>query len=320
MSLTVPAIFIQTLFRSGGTYWFNKFQSSKKSLCYIEPLHENYRFWTHKDLQILSHPSITNTLRHPLLKEDSYMACPVTYTWFQDFHKQFDYRKRFYLPKKSNDDILYDYINHLISHAASKSRIPVLKFCRASLRSQWLKSKFNATSIYLLRNFDEQFESNVYLNRLTPYIQLLDANKNNELFSDMHRLVNDASIGEFSVNNGTVVCTSGKDLALYRSTFFFFWALSLLHNLECSDLIISHELMSQEKYNRSIRLKILEITGMDLDLSDFKIMRVSNIPGPRVIPDVIDIIKACLVRMEIKVPCKNFICTEQVQKDLELIL
>ena len=32
MSSNAPAIFIQTLFRSGGTYWFNKFPHQQHAL------------------------------------------------------------------------------------------------------------------------------------------------------------------------------------------------------------------------------------------------------------------------------------------------
>jgi hypothetical protein len=142
-------IFIHSLFRSGSTYFYQKFRSLQSFCSYSEPFNEslaalNYP-WRH--YRLLGSPNVPG-LRHPWLDR------PYFYEFWQArqhlrglFHRSFAYDEYFVrdgeLPPRQQR-----WLSALIEHATTR---PVLQFCRSSGRVEALRSLYGGVHLHLWR-------------------------------------------------------------------------------------------------------------------------------------------------------------------------
>lgn len=315
------SIIIQSMWRSGGTYWWGKFREFDTCYCFYEPLHEDLAFKSTEEFKKDFESGISGALRHSNIKKDYYSEYPFDENWFSEFHRNFSFYKDYYNDGNVNSDKLQDYIANLISFAQNQGRIPVIKLVRGSLRPK-IFSDISATNIYILRDFDAQFESTVFLNGLGPLFKIIKENNSHWFFSGLYEFLNSENIQGLRLDrNGKPAFESKRQVELYRSVLFFFWVLSLLCNLECADMIINHDYVGEQKYKAKVKDQLDEHTKLLFNLDDYKVLKRSYSPFIKSAPEVVEIIRNNINVMQIDLSLiKNHYLGERNLKDLELIL
>ena len=156
-----PPIFLQTGFRSGGTWLWSRFRAIPKVTAYCEPLNEALYDITRTAIDDLS--PATSRLNHPSLK-DPYFAefLPLldeAGNGVRHFRLDFGIQSYFDMSEDVGTSLSV-YLNTLLDHAHASERRPVLKFTRALGRSLWLRQVFpQARQILVVRPPLEQFLS-----------------------------------------------------------------------------------------------------------------------------------------------------------------
>ncbi len=319
---STSAIFINSMWRSGGTYWWGKYRHKEECYCYYEPFHEDLAIKSASDFLREFDTGITKALRHTNIDKSYFAEYPFDEDWFRTFHRNFSVYNEYFLENDSNGQSLQDYLARLIAHAQVKKRIPVFKMVRASFRTAAFATQFDAVNLYILRRFDEQFESTVLLNGLSPLFQIIKYNRTNRFFTELYDFLNREQPAALARDaRGIPRFASRRQFELYRSVLFFFWALSLLYNLKYADLIINHEHIEDRKYRKHIADHLRDLVGISLDLEDFRTMRRSRMPIAKVLPEVLDIIKKKAKSLNIdKSKLKNSSIAKENLRDIELAL
>jgi len=60
---------------------------------------------------------------------------------------------------------------------------------RASFRTAAFANQFDAVNLYILRSFNEQFESTVFLNGLSPLFHIIKDNGANWFFAELYEFL-----------------------------------------------------------------------------------------------------------------------------------
>lgn len=137
------------MWRTGSTYFWNKFREQSRYRAYYEPLNEQLLDASEAPQVRDWHEGSSKHLRHPDLKESyfaEYQPCLEGGTRLRR-HYVHDYC----LEKDDTDDFLRDYITDLVTFALAEARVPVLQFNRALMRTGWLTAQFNPINVLLLR-------------------------------------------------------------------------------------------------------------------------------------------------------------------------
>lgn len=170
-----PPVFLQTGFRTGGTWLWSRFRAAAHVAAFCEPLNEALQHVTEE--QIAGLTAATSQLNHPALDTP----------YFQEYLPLLrsgsagvpGYRAEFgllsyFANADDQPDGLQEYIESLLHHAQALDKQPVLKFTRGLGRAGWFRRTFpQARQILLLRNPIEQFRSGLALARRTDNFTFL---------------------------------------------------------------------------------------------------------------------------------------------------
>ena len=156
-----PPIFLQTGFRSGGTWLWSRFRDLPEVLAYCEPLNEALSDITPTGIANLT--AGTSRLNHPTLQDPYFIEfLPLlndTGMGVRHHCSHFGIHGYFGQPA-GLEAALAIYVDSLLDHARMQVRQPVLKFTRALGRAKWLRKTFpEAKQILVVRAPLEQFLS-----------------------------------------------------------------------------------------------------------------------------------------------------------------
>ena len=155
-------LFIHSWWRTGSTYFFEKFRKDINNFCYYEPLHENLLFLNKEKLKDAT-PS-ESELGHIDSKKPYFLEFEpfIENNTIKNFKKEFSY-DIFELTKQSKQINFKKYLNLLINYSNKNKKNTVLAFTRSMFRIEWMKENFKACHIFLLRDPLQQWIS--YLER-----------------------------------------------------------------------------------------------------------------------------------------------------------
>ena len=279
-------IFLHGVWRSGSTYVWSRFRAAEDTLCYYEPLHDGLRRLTPERIR-RDTPDNIRLNHHPDLAQPYFaeFAPLVTRRGVQGYRSRFAY-SRFAPPRDQPDPALEAYIRGLVDHARGQDRSAVLGFNRTGLRMAWLADRFDAYNIHIDRDPIDIFSS--YLNQMkggnyyyfTKWMQIISGNKDFPLFKRALSKFRQPNMIEnlFSKpkNFYRDVVGDASFEVLYSITFLA-WAVSALHALEHSDLIIDIARADDPGYGAAIAEAVLRGSGRSVSFSD---MHAPSPPSP----------------------------------------
>jgi glycosyltransferase involved in cell wall biosynthesis len=274
------AVFLQTGFRTGGTWLWGRFRDLAEVTAFCEPLNELLEGITLDELQRLT-PETSN-LNHSILKApyfDEYRAFIDTDNrGIKGYRAAFGLQSYFDSPVEQPRE-LAAYISQLIACAQEREKSPVLKFTRALGRADWLRQTFpEARQILLTRHPWSQFQSGWELSKRHNDFTFLMA----PLFTvsrphtgALKRLCEEFGIPHVPFSEGFAKC-SGAYYELARTlplqalfgAFVGMFAASYAVSSRFADLIVSYEtLIHDASYSNEVTNQIQALTGLTADFS-----------------------------------------------------
>ncbi|HXP96417.1 MAG TPA: hypothetical protein VN809_06870 [Telmatospirillum sp.] len=152
-----PALFLHSAFRSGSTWFWNKFRQSPHVCAYYEPFNEALA--TLDPAQLAEGGTAPWPTGHPVLNAPYYAEyAPLLRPegGGAHFDPRFSYEAYF---DDGAEEEQRRYIANLISHATTSGTLPVLGFCRSLVRLPWFRRQFEGVHIATWRNPWDQWAS-----------------------------------------------------------------------------------------------------------------------------------------------------------------
>lgn len=277
-----PPVFLQSGFRSAGTWLWSRFRAMPGILAYCEPLNEELAVVTASRIAALTQAALQ--LRHPSLS-DPYFAefAPLLNpdgTGVRGFRAEFGLSTYFELPPALAAP-LTDYLAGLIAHARRAGRQPVLKFARALGRAGWLRTAFPAAKqVLVLRDPLEQFLSGLdlarqYGNRTFLMIPLFAISRRSA--GPLRRVCEVIGVPAIPATEDLGACI-GAYVAMteslpMRSLFGAFLAMFIVSHARSTpfaDLVIdTRPLAGDGRYRSRIEAALQALSGQPVSLADF---------------------------------------------------
>jgi hypothetical protein len=290
-SMKNPPVFLQTGFRTGGTWLWSRFRKRHETLAFCEPLNEmlngisldTIRALTPRELN-LNHP----TLEAPYFQEyDALLGeegIGVT-RYSTEFGLQ-----SYFASRDEQPTDLAPYLSQLLTHADQREKQAVLKFTRALGRADWLKRTFPAAKqILLIRHPWLQFQSGWNMASrhgnftfvMIPLFALSRAQT-----GAIRSLCDALGIPYVPFSEGVATCTQRyTELARRLSPAVLFGAFlgmfiaSHYRSIPSADLVVDWDAFEGDcLYRREIEHSICTLTGLQLDLSDYRATRIDQVP------------------------------------------
>lgn len=286
-------IFLQTGFRTGGTWLWSRFRASPAVTAFCEPFNEG--------LATLSAGTIGELTPERLQLNHPRLDAP----YFEEYRPFLDpagrgvrgYRigmglESYFREDDASNPGLHDYLAQLLDTAAGRGTMPVLKFTRALGRASWLRRHFPAAlQVLLLRNPFLQFLSARRLadergNRtflMTPAFALSRA-----LPLPAYRpIVAPLGIPYIPMTDDAGGCfaayariAGAQDFETSLRTALVFFMLSYERSIGAADLVVDLErLVEEPAYRASMQDRLSAATGIALDLSGARLPDGASI-GP----------------------------------------
>ncbi len=266
-------IFIHSMFRTGSSYVWQKFNRHRGIMAFYEPLHESLNGLT---LESLDKASRNTSNYHPRLSGSSYWE---NYRGLlrQGEKGVANYKTRFayhdYTNNGDEDHGLRKYVEGLAALASNGGRRPVFQFNRTALRQEWFRRTFpDSLNIYLFREPRSQFASYVkgyeekgkHTFTRTDFA-LVDQNIESGYFRGIKDYVDMPALG-LPANVAIYKFFSSYDAAIKRYgirqiyfVFYWNWIASLLAGLQAGSEMMNISLMSRDLvYRRRMELMFLE--------------------------------------------------------------
>jgi hypothetical protein len=265
------------MWRSCGTYLWNKFRGLPGFCAFAEPCHEKLLFSTSATFQKEMEEGVAAKLRHPPLDQHYFAEFPFEPAGgVRFFQKRFSF-ENYYLAEDAADTELEQYLAYLATYARQQNRRPLAKFCRFGLRTAWMKRVLGPTAIYVVREPDAMFRSYWSLsgqNSYFLYALLLILSKNRRCllfreFADELALpeINRATVAEECVEAYKI--SQRLDAQALRDVFLLFWSLTLKHNLAHADLVFSIDgVATDAAYREQTSEHLEELIGIRIAMDD----------------------------------------------------
>jgi hypothetical protein len=275
-------IFLQTGFRSGGTWLWNRFRVHPQTTAFIEPLNELLATLSVELIDKLTTEELQ--LNHPKLNSP----------YFEEYRKFIKkgnsgvsgYQVRMGLETYFRDDDegnpgLREYLAQFISSAESCNTVPVLKFTRALGRAGWLKRHFpTSIQILLLRNpllqfvscYSRAVERGNYTFLMMPLFALSRASQ----IPEFREVIAPLGIPYVSMTDDVGACFDfytklSKDWDVGKSLqgFLLFHMLSFERSIKEAHIAVDLQgLVENLDYRDAIQHEIGAVTGIPVVLSD----------------------------------------------------
>lgn len=252
-------IFIHGLFRSGSTYFFDKFRADSSFHCYYEPFHHVISELDSSNIDIWAHSGKTSKrMNHPVLHKPhfyEYLNCFENGT-IKHFDKRLSY-DRFFLRSDDSFEIEKMYIEHLVSRVPDH-KTAVLQFNRSSFRlSHFVKSFPNSEHFFLLRNPRSQFLSYVLSGQIFLTINLMITSR--LIKKNLDLPIHVEFIEEKNVQKEIAAYTfksMGFGLSDHYKLFLYQWCWSYFYARESGATVIDLDSVKPEELSRNFNEKI----------------------------------------------------------------
>ena len=308
---TQRPIFIQGIFRTGGTYLWFKFRKLPGYRAYYEPLNEVLAK-PEEDVRTTVNDFVTMA-RHP--RADFYFAeFPFRIGGgVEYFHESFSLES-YALAENGFDEPLRRYMTHLLTYSLAHQQIPVFKFDRASLRAGWLTANFSPINLLVLRNPRDVWESFRSFGADDPFKTIfcmtLGRNRNHPLLGD---LANRLGLPEcpFVATAKVFDCYRGWTGqigdALYPF-FFEFYVLTILHSARYADCVLDMTGISSNPVLKTAATSRLKELHIPISLDDCRMpsAQISEV----IRSNMTSIENDCLARLNGRLP-EAFLIPEQ---------
>ena len=272
--MVLEPIFLQSLWRSCSTYFWEKFRGNADWRCFNEPLHEILAVL---DERGIDENESVRVLRHPRLNEHYFAEYPLQPGGgVPHFQKRFTV-ENYYLRPGSEDEGLKKYLDGLFACAAENMQRPFLQPNRAVLRGEWMKEQCGGVHMYLNRNFDELIRSyfsfgdnNSYF--LHCYAAIIGQNAHDPFFRDIAALKGLVPYkGESFVKESRhfAAAVAAWDRQDFRDIVAFIWVCGLAQASRYADILIEVSRLPDPEYRRTLQGAVLDQLNSYLDLTDF---------------------------------------------------
>jgi hypothetical protein len=276
-------VFLQTGFRTGGTWLWSRFRDLSSVMAFCEPLNEKLESITLEEVHKLS--SETSDLNHPTLTApyfDEYRPLiNKEHGGVRMYRADFGLQSYFNGPNEQPRE-LAPYLSELIAYAQARERSAVMKFTRALGRSVWLNQTFpEAKQILLLRHPWSQFQSGWELSRLHNNFTFLMVplfTVSRPLTGALKILCEEFGIPHVPFSEGIAKCAGTYDELARRlspkvlfGAFLGMFVASYAASTQFADLIIDNEVLTHNvSYSNEVTNRIQTLTGLTVDLSDHR--------------------------------------------------
>jgi hypothetical protein len=277
------------MWRSCGTYIWNKFRNIESLYAYYEPCHEELVHQSAEGMErMFNGGKLLQVLRHPFTERNYFAEFPFQASGgVKFFKKRFSY-EHFHMAPSDSDEELEQYIGFLVDYAYAHDRRPIAKFCRFGLRSAWMKRVFAPISLYVMRDPDAMFRSYWSLGGTRSYyvlgsILIVSKNRDSVPFRDIAAEFSIPAIDRptFQEELHEVHELSRRmNVQAIRDIVGCLWALTLSHNAMSCDLIIDIDLAAQDLlYRTEVENGIQEQAGVRVSFDDIVRPDVPQAPG-----------------------------------------
>jgi hypothetical protein len=275
------AVFLQTGFRTGGTWLWSRFRANTETLCFCEPLNEALEQITPAMIADLK-PENSN-LRHPTLEtpyfEEFVPLLNDCGKGVKAYRTEFGLGSYFAMPDEQPAGMT-EYLQSLIDLAVHQNRLPVLKFTRALARADWLKSCFpQACQIALIREPWPQFQSALSLayrhdNYTFLMIPMFAISRPRD--GGLKALCERLGIPSVPLSCGIETC-AGTYTRLARempvadlfSAFLGMYVASHARCVRFADLVVVQESLTSAVYRQQVESDVRAATGINVDVSGY---------------------------------------------------
>ena len=281
-------ICLQTMWRSCGTYIFNKFRQDESVHSYFEPCSE---FLVAKSADAIRQELSDATqagLRHTGASRQSFAAFPFAESGgVQGFMKRFAF-ENYYLKRDEEDPELQRYLTCLIAYAREHGKTPVAKCCRFGLRADWLDRVLSPISIYVVRNPDAMFRSYWSFGGRRSYflvasLLIVSKNRHLELFRELADELRIPPIADAPLRREFAAAREASlrlDHQDFRDLVLFLWAITLAQNWCVAGVLVDVDLLAySDPYRRSVADQLYTQTGRRLSLHDAELRQTPDAPG-----------------------------------------
>lgn len=274
-------LFLQTGFRTGGTWLWSRFRNHSSVLAWCEPFNEALADLTPEIIKSLT--AHNSGLKHPMLStpyfheyggllEDGRSGVPG-FQWQFGIESYFGHHE-------VNDKDVRTYLQSLIDCATQQEKIPVLKFTRALGRSRWLREQFpGSAQLLLIRHplgqFWSGYQQSVCHGNFTflmiPIFALSRANA-----PIPHAIVERFAIPHIPPSEGVAACAGGYAALARQMTieelfgiFLVMYVLSHALSVPYADLVLYQERLQAETPHRNwVEQQIATLCEVSVDLFD----------------------------------------------------
>lgn len=281
-------IAVQTMWRSCGTYLWNKFRQNLHFCAFDEPLHEKLLSATGESFQAEKNDGVESRLRHPSMDRHYFAEYPfLEGGGVPFFYKRFSF-ERYYMGAEEDDPQLQKYLSNLVLRSRQQSQRPVAKFCRAGLRTAWMAKVFSPTIIYLLRDPEAMFRSYWSFGGAESYFLfamalIVSKNREHPLFAEAAEIFKIPYVEKNSVQEELTEIyrlTRAFDAQHWRDLFLLFWVLHLRHNAAYCGLLLDIDLLATEKrYREQTGEAVNELLRTRLSFADARLSATAQAPG-----------------------------------------
>ncbi len=283
---SAAGVCLQTMWRSCGTYVFNKLRKETVFHAYFEPCSEWLLGTTPEAINAAFDRQVRMDLRHD--GRQSFAEFPFSASGgVEGFNRRFPFDD-FYLPRDAHDRELEEYLRRLVAHAEAAHRIPAFKCCRFGLRAQWMNRVLALATIYVVRDPDAMFRSYWSFGGKRSYFllaSLLVLTKNQHL-PPFQELASDLSLPRISATTVYEELVASYELALtlepqdFRDIVLLLWVTTTVHNWRAADVILDVDLLAADSAYRSDAAdRVAALVGRPIAFADAQQRQMPVAPG-----------------------------------------
>lgn len=289
-----PAVFLHSGFRSGSTWFWNRFREAAQSYAYYEPFNEKLALLTSDVIATLK-ASAWPSSGHPQLKApyyDEYRPLLDPAGGVSLYNNRMAVRNYF---DTDPNDTQRRYLEHLIHHAQSLERVPVLGFCRSFGRLPWFRRYCPGINIVTTRSpwnqwascFQQAKKYNNFYFEFIFYMTAIIARNHEKYKSYFEDLFVVDCPSDFDSIHMKMIERTFKTLTVRQRIEIFFrvYTLEMLIALPYADLVVDLERMSDDAAYRATTTGCLRtMTGLaDLSFADCSLPDYGNSRDPLIL-------------------------------------
>ena len=243
MASTENILFINGLWRSSTTYFWNKVRQNSNWRCYYEPLHEMLAVLEPSMNDEMKRIEVWKMLRHPVTPEGYYHEYPISTSGrgVPHFSDSLSY-ERFTLGPGDEHTELESYFRFLIEHAASLGQRTCLQPNRMFLRSSWFAHRFPTAHIYISRDWWDVWRSmHSFPNKYCPsrFYLIASLNASHPMMGPLIEGWDLPSATSLSLTDAEPALTPwiSNPIEVFRFFYYVYVCASVL-NCACADTVV----------------------------------------------------------------------------------